>query len=140
MDRDIVLFANSKHGATTLKVDALGSLTPGPRVFALCGQRFQKYNVLRGVWDGPRPDLWPCLWCTRICVCSASMVLFRAGTQGHVTLLPPKRVVLSTCKRVSLFKRAAGRLVRVTGISHASVSKTLPRREGNRARDAVPSP
>ena len=101
---------------------------------------FRSKNVLRDVWDGPRPDLWPCLWCTRICVCSASMVLFRAGTQGHVTLLPPKRVVLSTCKHVSLFKRAAGRLVRVTGISHASVSKTLPRREGNRARDAVPSP
>ena len=39
------------------------------------------------------------------------MVLFRAGTQGHVTLLLPKRVVLSTCTRVSLFRRAAGRYV-----------------------------
>ena len=37
--------------------------------------------------------------------------LFRAGTQGHVTLLLPKRVVLSTCKRVSLLRRAAGRYV-----------------------------
>ena len=39
------------------------------------------------------------------------MVLFLAGTQGHVTLLLPKRVVLSTCTRVSLFRRAAGRYV-----------------------------
>ena len=70
-----------------------------------------KVNVLRGVWDGPRPDLWSCLWCTRICICSASMVSFRAGTQGHVTLLLPKRVVLSTCKRASLVRRAAGRYV-----------------------------
>ena len=77
------------------------------------------------------------LWCTRICVCGTSKVLFRAGTQGHVSLLPPKRVVLSTCKRVSPFKRAASRLARDTGVSHASFSKTLSRRGGTRTRKAV---
>ena len=55
--------------------------------------------------------LWPCLWCTKICIRSASMVLFRSGMQGHVTLLLPKRVVLSTCKRVPLVRRAAGKYV-----------------------------
>ena len=67
--------------------------------------------VLHSVWDGPRPELWPCLWCTSICIGSASMVLFRSGMQGHVTLLLPKRVVLSTCRRMSLVRRAAGKYV-----------------------------
>ena len=51
-----------------------------------------------------------------------------------------ERFVLSTCKRVSPFKRAASRLARGTGISHTSVSKTLSRRGGTRSREAVPSP
>ena len=56
-------------------------------------------------------------------------------SEGHEV-----RFVLSTCKRVSPFKRAASRLARDTGISHTSVSKTLSRRGGTRTREAVPSP
>ena len=56
-------------------------------------------------------------------------------SEGH-----EERFVLSTCKRVSPFKRTASRLARDTGISHTSVSKTVSRRGGTRTREAVPSP
>ena len=63
--------------------------------------------MLHSVWDGPRPELWPCLWCTRICIGSASMVLFRSGKQGHVVSYCPPAVVcllsdvqpVNTCHR-----------------------------------------
>ena len=79
MDRHIVLFANSKHGATTSKL--ISSAHPvvlfrAWRLVAwtscLCHMRstLSKVDRLCGVWDGPRPVLWPCLvhenlrlWC-----------------------------------------------------------------------------
>ena len=110
MDRHIVWFANSKHGATTSQL--ISSAHPvvlyrawpvcslGPRIYVICGQPLSKVDRLRGVLGRSASSFVAMLGAQEFAtvVLYGFVLCWKQSDTSHCCL--PKRVVLSTCRRV----------------------------------------